>query len=355
LKATRDAQDISNQLGTTVSTPGVNVNAQSTDPASRIVALAADIQQAFGEFGSERSFYPAANRIEPALMNALNFANLAGTLASQNQMSGVKTSLQRAIDYLEMADVLMVYGDVANPIDYTQFLVRQHYVDFLGREPDEEGRAYWTHKITDCGADASCIEGRRIDVSAAYFLSIEFKETGYLVYRLYRTSFGRKVLFQEFINDTQEIEKGLIVGQQGWQDVLATNKKAFFHSWVERPDFRSRYDGLRSDQFVDVLFAEMGLVPAPSERDALVADLDAGVSRADVLAKIVENEQFTSQERNPAFVLMQYFGYLRRDPDAGGFNFWLNKLNSFGGDFHRAEMVKAFLSSAEYKDRFTQW
>jgi hypothetical protein len=49
---------------------------------------------------------------------------------------------------------------------------------------------------------------------------------------------------------------------------------------------------------------------------------------------------------------MQYFGYLRRDPDAEGFNFWLNKLNQFGGNHERAEMVKAFLSSSEYRERF---
>jgi hypothetical protein len=55
---------------------------------------------------------------------------------------------------------------------------------------------------------------------------------------------------------------------------------------------------------------------------------------------------------------MQYFGYLRRnpndDPDSNlnGFNFWLNKLNQFKGDFVAAEMVKAFLSSGEYRQRF---
>ncbi|HXI24449.1 MAG TPA: hypothetical protein VNG71_11350, partial [Pyrinomonadaceae bacterium] len=65
-------------------------------------------------------------------------------------------------------------------------------------------------------------------------------------------------------------------------------------------------------------------------------------------------------EFNRAFVLMQYFGYLRRNPDDApeanrdfsGFNFWLNKLNQFGGNFVQAEMVKAFLSSTEYRQRF---
>jgi len=73
-----------------------------------------------------------------------------------------------------------------------------------------------------------------------------------------------------------------------------------------------------------------------------------------VLAKLVENPTFTRAEFNSAFVLMQYFGYLGRDPDSGGFNFWLNKLNQFDGNFENAEMVKAFLFSAEYRHRFGQ-
>jgi len=59
-----------------------------------------------------------------------------------------------------------------------------------------------------------------------------------------------------------------------------------------------------------------------------------------------------SAEFNSSFVTMQYFGYLRRDPDAAGFNFWLSKLNAFNGDFIKAEMVKAFITSTEYRQRY---
>ncbi|HEX8354177.1 MAG TPA: DUF4214 domain-containing protein, partial [Pyrinomonadaceae bacterium] len=114
-------------------------------------------------------------------------------------------------------------------------------------------------------------------------------------------------------------------------------------------------DRLTAAQFVDALYASMGVAGAPGERDALVASLAAGASRADVLAKVIENDEFSRLESNKAFVLMQYFGYLRRNPDAGGYAYWLDKLEQFGGDYQRAEMVKAFLSSAEYRDRFRQW
>jgi len=68
----------------------------------------------------------------------------------------------------------------------------------------------------------------------------------------------------------------------------------------------------------------------------------------------VDNADFSRLERNRAFVLMQYFGYLRRDPDQAGYDFWLSKLEQFDGDFQRAEMVKAFINSDEYRNRFRQ-
>ncbi|HEX8719522.1 MAG TPA: DUF4214 domain-containing protein [Pyrinomonadaceae bacterium] len=363
LSARRAAQDLSNDLagttaGTTAGTAGATAGPTAAavvlNPADRVAAVVAAIQQAYVDFGAERTLYPAAARIEASLSSALGHAAAANTYATQGQLAEAKAALQKAIDCLELADVLMVYGNVENPVDYAEYFVRQHYVDFLGREPDESGRAYWTNKIKSCGADARCVEGMRIDVSAAYFRSIEFQQTGYVVYRLYRGSLGRTVLFNEFIADTQEVEKGVIVGETGWQERLAANKKAFYQAWVQRADFRSRYDQLTDARFVDALYASMGVAPPAAERDALVASLQSGATRADVLARLVENEEFSKLETNKAFVLMQYFGYLRRNPDQAGYQFWLSKLEQFGGDFRAAEMVKAFLSSTEYRDRFRQ-
>ena len=75
-------------------------------------------------------------------------------------------------------------------------------------------------------------------------------------------------------------------------------------------------------------------------------------TRATVLRKVAENATFSQREFNRGFVLMEYFGYLRRNPDEPGFQFWLNKLNAFNGDYRAAEMVKAFISSLEYRGRF---
>ena len=77
-----------------------------------------------------------------------------------------------------------------NPIDDAQSYVCQHYHDFLNRQPDAPGLAFWTNQITVCGGDQACIETRRINVSASFFLSIEFQDTGYLVERIYKAAYG---------------------------------------------------------------------------------------------------------------------------------------------------------------------
>jgi hypothetical protein len=114
-------------------------------------------------------------------------------------------------------------------------------------------------------------------------------------------------------------------------------------------------------QFVDTLNQNAGSVLSPAEQLSLVSDLTAGAStRAEVLRAIADAPALKTAEFNRAFVLMQYFGYLRRNPndapestqDFTGYNFWLKKLDQFNGDFIQAEMVKAFLDSTEYRQRF---
>jgi len=264
----------------------------------------------------------------------------------------VKSHLREAITNLEFSDVLITYGDIANPIDFTSYMVRQQYVDFLNREPDQLGDDFWSNQIASCGSDSQCVQANRINVSAAFFLSIEFQQTGYFVYRLYKSSYGRVPVLAEFMPDNESIANGVIVGADGWEARLLGNKQAFVQGWVQRADFQARYAGLTNAQYVDALIVKMGVPITAAEHDDLIRDLANGASRADVLGKLVENPTFTNGQFNSAVVLMQYFGYLRRDPDSAGFNFWLNKLNQFNGDFAKAEMVKAFLDSTEYRRRF---
>jgi len=260
-----------------------------------------------------------------------------------------------------------------NPIDDAQFFTRQHYHDLLNREPDASGLSFWTNNITSCGNNLSCIDAARVNTSAAFFLSIEFQQSGYYVYRTYKAGFGDispptvpvPVRFREFVRDTAEVDRGVIVGQGNWQAQLDANKQAFALFFVQRADFLTRYPNLTSPTaFVNALDTNAGAVLTGAERTALIAELTPNPAdtalRADVLMKIAENQLLQQREFNRAFVLMQYFGYLRRNPDAApdlnfaGFNFWLNKLNQFNGNYVQADMVKALINSNEYRQRFGQ-
>ena len=411
----------------------------------------------------------------------------------------------------------------SNPIDDPSFFVRQHYLDFLNREPDTAGFNFWVNEITQCGSNAQCVEVKRVNVSAAFFLSIEFQRTGLLAYAAHRAAFGptapglpAPVLYGNFMRDLQALQRNLVFGQPGFEAQLEANKQAYFDEFVTRPEFVAKYPStLTNEQYVDALLASANLSPddfivnmtnsqeappanpttttgAPRPRsygtarfrfnsdrtaltmnatvfnldltgsqtadtndnltnahihasaaspppatrpvvwgfigtpfnnnnpndtavtpfgsgvggtvsatwdapegnnttlaaqlsnlregrayvnfhssqfpggeirgnfpalaafrDSLVAGLNGGsLTRAAVLRRVAESQDLQTREFNAAFVLMEYFGYLRRDPDPSGYNFWLDKLNSFGGNFIQAEMVKAFISSAEYRQRF---
>jgi len=412
---------------------------------------------------------------------------------------------------------------VTNPIDETSFFVRQHYLDFLNREPDASGFAFWQNEINSCGADPQCTEVKRINVSAAFFLSIEFQNSGLAAYLTHRAAFGANasgspaaVLYGNFMRDLQQLNNGVVFGQAGSDAKAEANKVAYYNQFVTRPEFVTKYPStLTNDQYVDNLLASAGISPSdftvgltnsqevpptrptttssarrdssygtarfvfnagftaltmtatinnldftgsqtadtndnltnahihagasvtpgvtgpvvwgfigtpfndnnPNDavvtpfgsgvganvsakwdapegngttlaaqldnirngrayvnfhtvqfgggeirgdfpasqafRDSLVAGLNGATeTRATVLRKVSEFAFLKTREFNTAFVTMEYFGYLRRDPDTAGFNFWLGKLNSFGGNFFESEMVKAFITSSEYRQRF---
>jgi Calx-beta domain/Subtilase family/Bacterial pre-peptidase C-terminal domain/Viral BACON domain len=261
----------------------------------------------------------------------------------------------------------------ANPVDQQRPFVQFHYYDFFGRYPDQSGWDFWTNTITSCGANQSCTEVKRINASGAFFLSIEFQETGYLVYRIYKSAFGNitnapvPIRFEEFLPDLQQIGSGVIVNQGNWQAQLEANKVAFTQSFVQRSRFITAFPTTMTPAaFVDQLFSRAGVTPSAADRNAAIAEFGSATNTADTNARaralrdVAENSILNQQEVNRAFVLMQYFGYLRRNPydapeptrDYGGYNFWLAKLNQFKGDYIAAEMVKAFIASDEYRHRF---
>jgi hypothetical protein len=271
--------------------------------------------------------------------------------------------------------------ETANALDTPEFFIRQHYLDFLNREPDSRGLDFWANEIISCGTNQHCIELKRINVSAAFYLSIEFQETGYLVERLYKSAYGDAdatsviggshqirvpiVRLNEFLADTQQIGKGVRVGLGNWQTQLENNKVAFTQEFVSRSRFLNAYPTtMTAADFVDALFLKAVVTPSAAERTSIInefggAEISADTAaRARALQRVAENTALAQQETNKAFVLMQYFSYLRRNPnetpdaDHSGYDFWLTKLNEFNGNFVSAEMVKAFIVSGEYRRRF---
>jgi uncharacterized protein (TIGR03118 family) len=269
-----------------------------------------------------------------------------------------------------VAEVTILDNDAsastANPIDDPSFFVRQHYLDFLNREPDTSGFNFWVNNITSCGSDANCIAVKRVNTSAAFFLSIEFQQTGVLAYLANKAAFGASasgspapVLYGQFERDLQQLQRNFIFGAPGADAQLEANKQAYFADFVARPEFVAAYPTTQTPaQFVAALYANAGVTPSTTDTNTATGEFGAAsdtsdqAARARALRDVAQNTAFAQAEFNRAFVTMEYFGYLRRDPDTAGFNFWLNKLNSFNGDFVKAQMVTAFITSSEYRQRF---
>lgn len=235
-----------------------------------------------------------------------------------------------------------------NPIDVAENFVGQHYLDFLNRVADPDGLAFWTGTITECGANAPCIEHKRVMASLAFFLSIEYQERGYFVHRFIKAAYGRRPLFDEFLTEMGKISPDFQSPQ------METDKTVYGEEFVESAAFIAQYPfEMTFDQYVDALFANAGVTPDSTTRTNLINGLaDGSETRASVLRKVVDNQAYRDAEFRPAFVEMCYFGYLRRDPDPLGFNFWLESLNNSNGDLYHA--TKAFIDSTEYRARFGQ-
>ena len=386
-----------------------SVNETDTSPTNLLVTRTGDTTQAAaanyassdggGPFGaSERSDYEAA-------LGTLHFA--AGETQATIPIFAINDSFGESAETFNIAlsspvgctlgspaaMVITINSDEAvdgpNPVKNASFnnafFVRQHYLDFFNRAPDSGGLNFWTNQLNECEnvplpggfTDAQqCREIRRINVSAAFFLSIEFQQTGYLVERLYKVAYGDAVgtstfpsahqlsvpivRLNEFLPDTQAIGKGVIIGQPGADQLLESNKQALMAEFVLRSRFTTAFPvSMTPAQFVDKLNLNSGGALSQSERDQLVAELTSGAkTRAQVVRAVAEDSTLFAAETNRAFVLAQFFGYLRRNPndtpdsDYTGYDFWLGKLIQFNGNFVNAEMVKSFLVSGEYQGRF---
>jgi subtilisin family serine protease len=273
---------------------------------------------------------------------------------------------------------------VTQPLDFTDFFVTEQYRDFLSREPDTGGLAFWIDVVNGCPpGDAACLTSRRIIVSNEYFTTPEYQQTGSFVYRVYRGAFGNTQPFplQSNSNPTEgnkqpnysvfAPDRALVVGGAN----LAQAQLDYANAFVQRPAFISRYPAsLTLDQFVDAVLATIkNDLCAPTQTNcasgsgpdlsAQKAALVALGSRGAVMYRLaddnannpIDNHAFIDAEYNRAFVYTEYAGYLRRNGDVVGFPFWMNVVNQYPlrDPTGQRTMVCVFLTSSEYQQRFS--
>lgn len=352
LTNTRATVDIASNDGT------AKQKGDYTFVVGRLVFESGETQKTFSVLVNEDAYAEGLESATVVLQNPIN-----GTLGAPSS-----ASLQIVDDPTESS---------ANPIDDSRVFVGTHYHDFLYRQADQSGEDFWTGDIEACGSNATCRQARRVDVSTAFFLSIEFQQTGYFVIRAQKAGFGNaksNPRYAVFLRDQRQISEGVIVGQPGFEQTLDANRQKYLEDFVSRAEFVTQFPaGMTGPAYVDKLFANSGVTPTPSERNAAIAAFGSGdtAGRAAALRSVVESDSVFTAQYNPSFVLMQYYGYLRRNPDDlpdnsfAGYDFWLTKLNSFSvpgenvrdasvalARVRRAEMVRAFIESGEYRERF---
>jgi hypothetical protein len=236
----------------------------------------------------------------------------------------------------------------ANPIDQTPFFVREHYIDFLGREPEPAGLQGWQNVLNNCPSSGKDVNGNfcdRIEVSAGFFRSPEFQDRGYFIYRFY-SLVGKIPLYDEFMPDLAKVS-GFLSTQQ-----LEANKAAFINEFMTRPDYQTRYGSISgSSAYVTALLQTVGLPNHPGKAGWTTGLTNGSLTRAQVLRSLVETGEVYQKYYTEAFVIMQYFGYLRRSADLSYLT-WIQTMNSNGGDYR--VMINGFLNSLEYRSRFGQ-
>ena len=231
-----------------------------------------------------------------------------------------------------------------NDID---FFVQEQYLDFLGRFPDTVGFAGWMQTLGNCPNggygefdNPNC---DRVHVSAGFYQSDEFLGRGFWAYKFYAVAFNRRPLYAEFIPD--------MVRVGGAQSPASeqTSKAAYTTDFALRPEFVAFSNANPTNSgYVNALEANAE-VTLPNKAQ-LIADLGNGKPRTQVLREIIETQAVSSKFFNRGFVSMQYFGYLRRDPDKDGYKGWVDALDADPTNYRH--MIFGFIYSTEYLNRF---
>jgi hypothetical protein len=244
-----------------------------------------------------------------------------------------------------------VTSSLSNPVDDYHFFLTQHFADLLGRQPDQETFEKLSAQFSQCGSRADCLRARRLDVATALLTQNELPTTGLFLHALYSVGLGRRPHLTEYESDRKEI--------RNYNGGIEEARLALVKAFVQRTEFDKKYPKtLNKAEFVDRILSSVSQstdLDLKNQREALIGLSDGtNAGRAAILAAISGQSNVLDSQYNQAFVLVQYFGYLRRDPDDSGFNFWVNVLKSkpLRDPDSARSMICAFLTSTEYQNRF---
>ncbi|HVF88395.1 MAG TPA: NF038122 family metalloprotease [Pyrinomonadaceae bacterium] len=248
-----------------------------------------------------------------------------------------------------------------NPFNSNSFFVRQHYLDFLAREPDAGGLNDWLNVLNTCGPGQGNLGSPttcdRIHVSSGFYRSPEFTDRGYFVYRFYEAALASRPLYAEFIPDMASLS-GFQTSAEQEQSIAE-----FIAKFMSSSSFVQRYGtptSANAAEFIARLESAAQLQIVEPRRYQLISEMGSGQkTAAQTLRAFIESQQVYDKFYFRGFVAMQYFGYLRRDPDTAGYSDWVDVLTngraSAGvgpGDYRH--MIRGFVYSVEYRERFGQ-
>jgi uncharacterized repeat protein (TIGR01451 family) len=227
-----------------------------------------------------------------------------------------------------------------NPIDNDAFFIRQLYIDFLGREPEPGAVNAWLGILNHCAIPTDC---DRIAVAHGFVRSAEFQDRGFFVYRAYKT-LGRIAHYNEFIPDMARVS-GFLSAQD-----LEANKAAYILMFMDRQEFKNLYDSTLNNPtaYVDKLLQSVQLPNHPGRAGWIAGLTNNTLTRAQVLRQLIDSGELYTAYVNEAFVIMNYFGFLRRDADAS-YLVWIDIFNHTNDD---RLIISGFLNSLEYRLRF---
>jgi hypothetical protein len=253
-----------------------------------------------------------------------------------------------------------VFGAIApapNPLEDGSFFVRQQYLDFLNRAPEQGGLDAWLSVFSRCpnnGYGSTHPDCDRVQISSGFYRSPEFSGRGYFVYRFYDAALGRRPLYAEFMPDMARLG----IPQNAAE--LEASRNAFVAEFMTRAEFNALYGGLtnaaNAEAFVSKL--EQTANVRLANHAQLVSEMSSGLrTAAQTLRAFIDSPEVQNRFFYRGFVTMQYFGYLRRDPEQSGFEAWVNVLTNGNGDVVPGDyrtLIFGFLHSNEYRNRFGQ-